>query len=161
MFSCKSSEEKQFERDKKLAQEFITKFYTNAELQELKLRGLCKVKDSLEYFIDKKKKHEEEIKISQQKPEYYYNRGKKIQVKRDESFDILYLNAIEIEIKKYNEQDTSRVLYKMYVATFLHPINNNIVSQKIPIFITSDGASIGTINTRTEKIDWLNLHFRN
>jgi hypothetical protein len=155
MISCKSVEEKQFERDKKLAQEFITKFYTNAELQELKLWGSCKIKDSLEYFIDKKKKHEEEIKISQQKPKYYYERGKKIQIKRNEDFDNFYLMSIELEINKYNEQDTSKVLYNAYAATFLHPVNNNIVSQKIPIFITPDGASIGTINTKTEKIDWL------
>jgi hypothetical protein len=156
MASCKSTEEKQLDRDNKLATEFITKFYTNAELQELKLIVPCKVKDSLEYFLDKKKNHEEEIKISQQKPTYYYKRGKKIQIKRDENFDNFYLMSIEQEINKYEGQDTSRILYNMYIATFLHQVNNNITSQQIPIFITPSGA-IGTADLRkgTMEIDWL------
>lgn len=143
-YSCKSAEEKQFEKDKKLATEFIVKFYKNADIQELKFIGACKVKDSLDYLTREKEKNKKEKEK--------YNK------KHILDYHDYYDSILTLQINQYEGQDTGRVLFNSYVAEFLYRDNSlTIQKQSMPIFITPAGR-IGTadLSRKTMKIDWLN-----
>ena len=158
--SCKSEEEKRFDRDKKLTTEFITKFYTNADFQDFKFIQSYTVKDSLRFFEEQKKyalsnmaKLDELEHDTQKTKASYYLLSSKKQLLQDIKNRKLVaqkdLDNSNQGIQKYVNMDTTKVLFNLYTAEFLYKNDNSasIQRQEVSIYITPEG----TINTNMLK----------